>query len=275
MGTAIADLSNLSPPSEDGAIGRALAELDNTLEAWSNAMSSAHRTMADYTIDASCDRIESEDDSHDAGPDTAGRTSPANDVSTANVAEIATEKRVEKTRTNKGRRKKKSKSDAVVVARPEAPSTPDKAADKSAKPTPDSTELIDRLTEAMGRSDHLARYDAAETTENAGGNEPVDATQTTDEDVETVLASVDAQVAEQLRARHTATGGEKTLRQVCDEYFAEIADAERLLSSLEPEMAQTIRVQYRLFNGRKSIHQLVRNYEPPKEHAKKKSWWRG
>lgn len=274
MGTAIAELSNLSPPSEDGAIGRALAELDSKLEAWSNAMSTAHRSMSECEFDsASCD--DSAVVPSIASNPAPERVSNASEDTTVSIVDNPIDTPTEAPKPSKKRRKKKTKSEKSTDVVADAEPSPGAVADPSARSLQDADQLIDRLTDAMSRSDHLERYGESDRTENAIGNEPTDATQSTDEDVETVLASVDAQVAEQLRARHAATGGEKTLRQVCDEYFAEIADAERLLSTLEPEMAQTIRVQYRLFNGRKSIHQLVKNYEPPKENAKKKSWWRG
>ena len=222
MQTAIAELSELCPPSEDGGIGHALAELESKLDAWSSAM---HAMLGGFK-------------SARAIPGPA----PAHDAS----------------------------KEPLCAASQESPSAhaPDNV-------TADPAALVERLTQAMAHSEHLERYDDTATPENGATAEPVPRSCATDEEAETVLASMDAQVATQLRTRHKAARGAKTLGQVCDEYFEEVADAERLLGTLEPEMAKAIRVQYRLFNGRKSIHELVKAYEPPKENARKKSWWRG
>ncbi|MCA9254723.1 MAG: hypothetical protein KDA33_03755 [Phycisphaerales bacterium] len=155
------------------------------------------------------------------------------------------------------------------IAEPECVETPESQSENDA--------ILERLSDAMRNADHLARELAPEeATENSEGTEPSQASETTDEDIEEILATIDSEVAEQLRARHAATGGTRSMREVCDEYFREVSDSEALLATLEPDVAKAIRVQFRLFNGRKSIRQLVDEYEPPKESSKKrKSWWRG
>jgi len=270
MGTAIAELSNLCPPSEDGAVDRALTELQKKLDAYSSVMTTTHRTLEDLENQLSAAR----DAEPATRPETAIAPAPVAE-SPPPLAEKPAPEPVEADGEVAPKRESHSKSEERSTGSVAAKSEPEPERSDSKSENPDGDDLIDRLTEAIYRSDLLKHHDDAETPENAETLEPTNAPQKADEDVEDILASVDAEVAEQLRARHAAAGGNKTLRQVCDEYFEEIADAERMLSDLDPEMAKAIRVQFRLFNGRKSIHQLVKEYEPPKEQSKKKSWWRG
>lgn len=245
MSASIADLSSLTPPSDDGAIERALGELESKLCAWSDAMTQAQRALAGQLhryADAENTPIETPAQASEIAPETE---SPTTDAPTSDAAS----------------------EDPTEASEPVSP--PDATADNVA--------ILDRLSDAMRHSDHLAREigvddDSANATEAASTSDTTD----DDEDMEELLATIDAEVAEQLRIKHAEAGGTQTMREICDAYFAEVTETERLLATLEPEVAKAIRVQYRLFNGRKSIRQLVDEYEPPKEGSKKrKSWWRG
>lgn len=239
MSASIAELSSLTPPSDDGAIARALAELESKLGAWSDAMTMAQRTLVDEKRRAS----EFADAVSDDAPDADATERDDNNATAAEAPP----------------------PDAEVAA----------AGEPAAGSENDA--LLDRLGEAMRQSDHLARELGTDTeTENETPNEPPTTSDATDEDFEELLATIDSEVAKQLRARHAEAGGNVSMREICDAYFAEVTETENLLATLEPEVAKAIRVQYRLFNGRKSIRQLVDEYEPPKENSKKRrSWWRG
>lgn len=245
MSVSCAELSNLAPPSDDGAIERALSELETKLGAWSDAMSAAHGRLAEglqqrAMSDAS---VESDIRAADADPTNAGAVAPPSAVEHNN------------------------QTGPIVEAEAIAPTSEGSEND----------EILDRLSDAMRHSEHLAReLDSEGDTENSNTKEPSQASETTDEEIEEILATIDSDAADQLRARHASAGGSVSMRDICDEYFAEVTETETLLATLEPEMAKAIRVQYRLFNGRKSIRQLVDAYEPPKDKSnKRKSWWRG
>ncbi|HPF38582.1 MAG TPA: hypothetical protein P5081_04110 [Phycisphaerae bacterium] len=238
MSASIADLSNLSPPSDDGAIQRALSDLETKLGAWTDAMLTAQCEIEE--------RFGAGSDSEPREATDAAAPQESSD-SPLEAADIA----------------------PTDIANPECVESPEAPSENDA--------LLERLSDAMRNADHLAReLGPEEATENPEGTEPSQASETTDEDIEEILATIDSEVAEQLRVRHAATGGRRSMREVCDEYFREVSDSEALLATLEPDVAKAIRVQFRLFNGRKSIRQLVDEYEPPKESSKKrKSWWRG
>lgn len=246
MNATFAELDSLAPPSDDGAIERALTELESKLCAWSNAMTTANNVLADE-----CRR-------------TANRAAPIDpprdisDVDPADENPTTSEVLVESDESH-------DSADVAPMAGADSASGSENEA------------VLDRLSDAMRHSEHLAREVGVEDgTENPNVVEPSPQAEATDEDVEEILDTIDSTVAAQLRARHAEANGKYSLREICDEYFQEVAESEKLLSALEPEMAKAIRVQYRLFNGRKSIRQLVDQYEPPKESSKKKrTWWRG
>ncbi|MCB9852958.1 MAG: hypothetical protein H6819_07670 [Phycisphaerales bacterium] len=245
MSVSFAELSNLAPPSDDGAIERALSELETKLGAWSDAMSTAHRRLAE--------RIQTCTNS-----DATGENEIRNIAPEPPIAEAESPASVDRNAVQSG---------PIVESE----------ANPQVSGGTENDEVLDRLSNALRHSEHLARELGSEDeTENPKANEPSPASETTDEGIEEILATIESDVADMLRARHAAAGGKVSMRDVCDEYFAEVTETEKLLSTLEPEMAKAIRVQYRLFNGRKSIRQLVDAYEPPKEKSnKRKSWWRG
>lgn len=92
-------------------------------------------------------------------------------------------------------------------------------------------------------------------------------------DEETLLLSLEADMATAIRQEHEQCAGRKSISQLIEEHKTRAAEEEALLKSLPPDAANDIRVQYRFFNGRKSIRELVEAYqaEPTRE---KNSWWK-
>ena len=81
-----------------------------------------------------------------------------------------------------------------------------------------------------------------------------------DED-EALLQSLEPETAEAIRARYETCGGRQSVRELIQAYEDDVDDEESLLLALDEEVAKTIRVQYRLFNGRKTIRELIDEHE--------------
>ncbi|MBK8267929.1 MAG: hypothetical protein IPK83_06330 [Planctomycetes bacterium] len=97
------------------------------------------------------------------------------------------------------------------------------------------------------------------------------------ENDETLLAGLNPERAEAIRARHAFFKGQKTIGELIQEFEDEADDEESLLMSLDPEFAKAVRVKFRLYNGRKTLREVVAEVEasqPRQSQADKKSWWR-
>ncbi|HWL92121.1 MAG TPA: hypothetical protein VNT79_01180 [Phycisphaerae bacterium] len=95
-------------------------------------------------------------------------------------------------------------------------------------------------------------------------------------EIDALLADVEGDKADAIRARHALLGGRKTVAELIQEYDDEADDESSLLMGLEPEVAQAVRVKFRLYNGRKTLREVIAEVEAAPTHAQadKKSWWR-
>jgi len=91
-------------------------------------------------------------------------------------------------------------------------------------------------------------------------------------DEEEVLAALDPEMAQAIRALRRAQGRRRTLGELIMEHEKRQAEDEALILTLEPKMAEAIRIQKRLFGWRKSVRELIDDYKPEPEPMPK-TWW--
>lgn len=244
MDTAIAELAQLQPPSEDGAISRALTDLNSKIDAWTEAVAQAQ------------DRIAS---------DFEGIAELLEETAAAAGAPATSNQH----------------SESIAAAHTEIEDSIEANVESDETESTDVEEFAPSEPEAVAvEDDDVPMFDPATLpTASEAVSRKTDISETGDQ-IEAMLAEFPPDVAERLKIMHATDESRRTMAEIINAYQKEMKDADALLSDMDPEAAQAIRVQYRLFNGRKSIRELVDAYRPTVEEPsgnigkKKRSWWR-
>ncbi len=281
MNAALAELDQLQPPSEDGAISRALTDLDAKIDAWTTAVAQAHDRIAS-DVDGITELLE---ETAAAEARLAGAAEQAATHENSSAAEADVDEAQQDVETAEV----EADADADIeelVADEEADAV--QAFDAENVDTFDESPASADVEEAMVaetavEEEDVPLFDASSFPARNADEDDATAGATVEETgdvIETMLAEFPPDVAERLKIMHATDENRRSMADIISGYKAEMQDADELLADMDPEAAQAIRVQYRLFNGRKSIRELIDAYQPSNEQQikagrKKKSWWRG
>lgn len=239
MRAGTADITEISLPPDDGAVARALADLETKLSAWTTAVAGVQNQFRLKALQLA------EAGSAQIGPIEADAASADRSESSPIESECAP--------TNAPCRE-----EASVGCMEEQPDPV--AAPRAAE----ETEKIERLRKAMSPEkgvdeDPLPSSAPEVTTEEKRFREPT-------EEEEALLAVLDSESAEEIRMTYRTSGGEETIEGLI------AAHNDLLLAPLEPEVQKAIRVKYRMLLGRKSVKELIAQYES-EARQQPKSWW--
>ncbi len=268
-----AELPDLRPPPDDGAIAAALGELESKLSTWFSSADAICRQLgrrsaqaAEFesalagqrqSLDRQIEEFKGEREQLTRERDEIAARHAAVDASAVDDAGTET----------------------AFVAPPHAP---ERSSKKHSQPQPAIDDAPVRPAEADGGGRTArgglpasGRPEAGQST-SADGEEGIPAPEpirSPQEEDAALLDSLDNAVATMIRRRHQACGGRRSIKELIAEHEREMDEAEALLDSLPTEVAADIRVQFRFYNGRKTIKQLIEEYksEPGSE---KHSWWK-
>jgi|GEM_PF-1974097 len=282
MNAALAELDQLQPPSEDGAISRALTDLDAKIDAWTTAVAQTQDRIAS-DVDGITELLEetaaAEARLASAAAEAVAHESPESasaDVDAAlqdqepSVAEFEAENEAEEYVAAEEAEPVAETEEYDAIVSEELLEQEDETDEPVAEAEAEEEDvpLIDESTLPT----QTVELDESGVSDESAGEETGDV-------IEAMLAEFPPDVAERLKIMHATDETRRSMAEIISAYKAEMQDADELLADMDPEAAQAIRVQYRLFNGRKSIRELIDAYQPSNEQQikagqKKKSWWR-
>jgi len=225
MKTGIADIAELLLPPEDGALARALANLDAKLSTWRSVVVGVQGRLTARPIrtpvpESSADRAsEFSPTGQGSAKSDDGRTARMPDTHTISAAVIMA-----------------GTTDSSPTLTPSEPAT--------------------------------ASQPALYVAERCQGSAPTEVI-----DEEELLAALDPEMAEAIRAQRRHGCNRKTMGELIAENEKSFREEEALLRTLEPAMATAIRIQKRFFGGRKSVRELIAEYKPETKQEQK-SWWK-
>lgn len=236
MKAGTADMPETLLPPDDGAVARALADLEAKLSAWTSAVADVQNKLCRKAAQLA-----------EANP------SPNETIETAQAAAPAAP---EQTRSDAAQQ-----CETTAAPIEEASVAPKGTPEPAEEATTPDAEKVKILREAMG-----ADLGADVSAGVAGDEAASGGCRAPTEEEEALLAVLDPESAELIRAEFHAGGG----RESIEELIAAHNDA--LLAPLEPEVQKAIRVKYRMLLGRKSIKELIEQHQStPKQQPK--SWW--
>ena len=240
-------MQSLVPP-DDGAVARALADLETKLSLWTTAVAEVQNQFRQKAIqfsEAGVEQIQL------IAADTISSEQPAfGPIETDRLPSESEERADDPLELS---------SAAVEVEDIDAPPREDTGAAHDAV---GEAEKIEILRKAMS-SDSVVE-DASKTAVTSEDKKDEHPEPTKEE--EALLAILDQESSAAILAEYHKSGGEESI----DCLIA--AHNDSLLAPLEPEVQKAIRVKYRMLLGRKSVKELIEQYESEPEQQPK-SWW--
>ncbi len=281
MNAALAELDQLQPPSEDGAISRALTDLDAKIDAWTTAVAQAQDRIAS-DVDGITELLEETAAAEARLADAAEQTATHENSEAAAADVDETQRELEPEEAVADAELEEYVADVEADADETFESEDVAATDELPEPVETEEETV---SESAVEEEDVPLFDPssfpARNEDEIDDNAPEQAVvEETGDVIDSMLAEFAPDVAERLKIMHATDENRRSMADIISGYKAEMQDADELLADMDPEAAQAIRVQYRLFNGRKSIRELIDAYQPSNEQQikagrKKKSWWRG
>ncbi|MFQ5502528.1 MAG: hypothetical protein ACE5EQ_09550 [Phycisphaerae bacterium] len=247
MEAGTGDITQLLVPPDDGAVARALADLELKLSTWTTAVADVQNQFRQKAIqfaDAGAKQIQS------IATDT---------VSADRLASEPIETKRPQGKPEKPADDQLKLSAAVVMEDINGSPLEDTASVNEIVGEPEKIEILRKAMSSDNPVEHASKTVATPEEKRVECPEPT-------KEEEALLAVLDQESSEAILEKYHKSGGEETIECLI------AAHNDSLLAPLEPEAQKAIRVKYRMLLGRKSVKELIEQVESEPEQQSK-SWW--